>query len=321
MARRGNNHNGMNIGTTIMCLILICALAALMVTSGTWDKIARTIPGLNQTGTSIEAIKPQGDAHDKLGLALPAPTPAPGNTTNDPHPSANSTTQTPPPDTTTQPTPNTSGLPAAAASPISIADALTTAQAMPTAKPHTTGYKANRGTLFGGWANSPQLCGTATMRDQILKRDLTNPVLNDRCQVVSGTFTDPYTGQHMTFKRGKDTSSLIQIDHVVAVYDAYASGLWNRSQQERETYANDPDVLLASQGKANMVKSEGINLNGKGGRKGWTQSTPSIWLPDNRGYQCDYMAKRVHIKHKYNLTMSPWEKDETIAFLTQCAIQ
>ena len=72
---------------------------------------------------------------------------------------------------------------------------------MPTAKPHTTGYKANRDTLFGGWANSPQLCGTATMRDQILKRDLTNPVLNDRCQVVSGTFTDPYTGQHMTFKR------------------------------------------------------------------------------------------------------------------------
>ena len=76
MARRGNNHNGINIGTTIMCLFLICALAALMVTSGAWDKIARTIPGLNQTGTSIEAIKPQGDAHDKLGLALPAPTPA-----------------------------------------------------------------------------------------------------------------------------------------------------------------------------------------------------------------------------------------------------
>lgn len=300
MARRGNNNrNGMNIGTTIACLVLICVLAALMVTSGVWDKIAQAIPGLNATGTSIEAIKPQGDAHNKLGLKLPVPTPAPGNTT--------------------QPTPNTSGLPAAAASPISIADALTTAQAMPTAKPHTTGYKANRGTLFGGWANSLQLCGTATMRDQILKRDLTNPVLNSQCQVTSGTFTDPYTGQHMTFKRGKDTSSLIQIDHVVAVYDAYASGLWNRSQQERETYANDPDVLLASQGKANMVKSEGINLNGKGGRKGWTQSTPSIWLPDNRGYQCDYMAKRVHIKHKYNLTMSPWEKDETIAFLQQCA--
>ena len=88
MARRGNNHNGMNIGTTIMCLFLICALAALMVTSGAWDKIARTIPGLNQTGTSIEAIKPQGDAHDKLGLALPAPTPRPRNTQNESPPTA-----------------------------------------------------------------------------------------------------------------------------------------------------------------------------------------------------------------------------------------
>lgn len=307
MARRGNNHNGMNIGTTIMCLILICILAALMVTSGVWDKIAQAIPGLNQTGTSIEAIKPQGDAQDKLGLALPS---APAT----PHADTPSQADTQQPDTTP-------ALPAAAASPITITEALATAQAMPTATPHTDGYKANRDTLFGGWANSPQLCGSATMRDQILKRDLTDTTLNSQCQVTAGTFTDPYTGQRMTFKRGKDTSSLIQIDHVVAVYDAYASGLWNRSQQERETYANDSDVLLASQGKANMTKSEGINLNGKGGRNGWTQSTPSIWLPDNLGYQCDYMAKRVHIKHKYNLTMSAWEKDETVAFLTQCAAQ
>ena len=325
MARRGNNHNGMNIGTTIACLILICVLAALMVTSGVWDKVAQAIPGLNQTGTSIEAIKPQDDAQGKLGLALPSVPATPHEDTTIPGHADTTTpghadTTTPGHVDTRQPD-ATPALPAAAASPISITDALATAQAMPTAKPHTAGYKANRDTLFGGWANSPELCGNATMRDQILKRDLTGPALNDQCQVTSGTFTDPYTGQRMTFKRGKDTSSLIQIDHVVAVYDACASGLWNRSQQERETYANDPDVLLASQGKANMTKSEGINLNGKGGRKGWTQSTPSIWLPNNHGYQCDYMAKRVHIKHKYNLTMSPWEKDETIAFLTQCATQ
>ena len=320
MARRGNNNrNGMNIGTTIACLVLICVLAALMVTSGVWDKIAQAIPGLNATGTSIEAIKPQGDAHNKLGLKLPVPTPTAGDTTATPQP--DTTAPTPQSNATVQPapTPAATGLPAAATSSISITDALAIAQTTRTAKPHTAGYKANRDTLFGGWANSPQLCGDATMRDQILQRDLTDTTLDKRCRVTTGQFTDPYTGQHMTFKRGKDTSSLIQIDHVVAVYDAYASGMWNRSQQERETYANDPDVLLASQGKANMVKSEGINLNAKGGRKGWTHSTPSIWLPDNTGYQCDYMAKRVHIKHKYNLTMSAWEKDETIAFLQQCA--
>ena len=33
MARRGNNHNGMNIGTTIMCLFLICALYDLIENS------------------------------------------------------------------------------------------------------------------------------------------------------------------------------------------------------------------------------------------------------------------------------------------------
>lgn len=51
------------------------------------------------------------------------------------------------------------------------------------------------------------------------------------------------------------------------------------------------------------------------------KTTSTLVSAINHGYQCDYMAKRVHIKHKYNLTMSAWEKDETIAFLTQCATQ
>ena len=227
-----------------------------------------------------------------------------------------------------------------AKSPISVSEALTIAQDMTAATPHPSGY--DRAKQFGGWQNSDQLCGYGTTRDYILQRDMTNVTMDSQCRVQTGTLADPYTGKTISFQRdvyqkvnGKSTkvsgdSTAVQIDHVVALNDAWASGLWQDSRKnDRVTYANDPEVLLASDGPANNVKSMGINLysegvaksnNGTGSALKWTASTPSVWLPDNTSYQCEYMAKRVYIKNKYRLTMSSWEKAETVNKLQQCAV-
>lgn len=183
-----------------------------------------------------------------------------------------------------------------------------------TAKARPGGYDRER--YFGGWASNG--CGSATTRDTILARDLKDAVKNPRCQVTSGTLSDPYTGRTIRFRRGRNTSSAVQIDHVVALLDAWESGARDWDQAKRVQYANSPDVLLASDGPANMAKGSGLDVNGTALYRPQDSGAPDVWMPDNKAYRCDYMAKRATIKSKWGLTMTPREKQQTVSVLSQC---
>lgn len=183
-----------------------------------------------------------------------------------------------------------------------------------TAKARPGGYDRER--YFGGWASNG--CGSATTRDTILARDLKGAVENPRCQVTSGTLTDPYTGRTIQFRRGRNTSSAVQIDHVVALLDAWESGARDWDQTKRVQYANSTDVLLASDGPANMAKGSGLDVNGTALYRPQDSGAPDVWMPDNKAYRCDYMAKRATIKSKWGLTMTPREKQQTVSVLSQC---
>lgn len=183
-----------------------------------------------------------------------------------------------------------------------------------TAKARPGGYDRER--YFGGWASNG--CGSATTRDTILARDLKDAVKNSKCQVTSGTLSDPYTGRTIQFRRGRNTSSVVQIDHVVALLDAWESGARDWDQAKRVEYANSPDVLLASDGPANMAKGSGLDVNGTSLYRSQHSGAPDIWMPDNKAYRCDYMAKRATIKSKWGLTMTPREKQQTVSVLSQC---
>ena len=183
-----------------------------------------------------------------------------------------------------------------------------------TAKARPGGYDRER--YFGGWASNG--CGSATTRDTILARDLKDAVKNPKCQVTSGTLSDPYTGRTIRFRRGRNTSSAVQIDHVVALLDAWESGARDWDQAKRVQYANSPDVLLASDGPANMAKGSGLDVNGTALYRPQDSGAPDVWMPDNKAYRCDYMAKRAAIKSKWGLTMTPREKQQTVSVLSQC---
>ena len=143
-------------------------------------------------------------------------------------------------------------------------------------------------------------------RNDILNRDLTaKQHKNSRgCVVISGILNDPYTGKVINFMRGKDTSEQIQIDHVVALSDAWQSGAQEISAQERLQLANDPENLLAVDGPANQQKSD---------------SDAATWLPANASFRCSYVARQIRVKAKYHLWVKPAEKEAMINVLTPCA--
>ena len=183
-----------------------------------------------------------------------------------------------------------------------------------TAKARPGGYDRER--YFGGWASNG--CGSATTRDTILARDLKGAVENPRCQGRSGTLSERYMGLTIQFWGGRNSSSAVQIDHVVALLDAWESGARDWDQTKRVQYANSTDVLLASDGPANMAKGSGLDGNGTALYRSQNSGAPDVWMPDNKAYRCDYMAKRATIKSKWGLTMTPREKQQTVSVLSQC---
>ena len=79
----------------------------------------------------------------------------------------------------------------------------------------------------------------------------------DNCTVISGEYDEPYTGSHLVFYQKSDFSTGIQIDHVVALSDAWQKGAQNLSTEERYNLATDPLNLLAVDAKTNQGKSDG----------------------------------------------------------------
>ncbi|WP_199835935.1 HNH endonuclease family protein [Streptomyces sp. TP-A0356] len=164
-----------------------------------------------------------------------------------------------------------------------------------------TGYSRDQ---FGTpWADTDQNgCDT---RDDILKRDLKNvKFTGGTCKVASGLLApDPYGGQDVTYARGR---SLVDIDHLVALSDAWQKGAKYWDAGKRIALANDPLNLLAVGAAPNRSKGDG---------------DASTWLPPNTAYRCTYVAAQVAVKKKYELWVTDAEKAAMKKALADCPDQ
>ena len=163
-----------------------------------------------------------------------------------------------------------------------------------------TGY--TRAQFGDGWA-SVDGCDT---RNRILYRDMPGAIVSNDCKVMSGTLNDPYTGKMIQFTRGADTSDDIQIDHVVALSNAWQTGAQQLTPEQRVALANDSLELLAVDGPANQQKGDG---------------DAATWLPSNKAFRCQYVARQIAVKQKYSLWVTAAEKEAMQRVLTACPTQ
>lgn len=141
-------------------------------------------------------------------------------------------------------------------------------------------------------------------RNGILKSTLAEVVIEpgtNGCVVASGVLEeDPYSGTTIRYDGGGEE---LNLEHVVALGDAWRTGAQQLSAQQRKNLANDPLNLIPVDASLNMSKGD-ANI--------------ATWQPSNKSYRCDYAARQIAVKTKYDLWVVPAEKQAMTTVLSSC---
>jgi hypothetical protein len=240
------------------------------------------------SGCSIQSNTASSTSSSLASSSAAPPSPVPSTSTP-------SISESP---TSARPAPTTPGELPAVPAPGTAAELLSTLPVKGRAP--MTGY--SRAQFGPAWADVDHNgCDT---RNDILNRDLLavswRAGTHD-CVVITGTLDDPYTGATIPFEKVKATA--VQIDHVVALGDAWQTGAQGWAPATRELFANDPLNLLAVDGPANEQKSD---------------SDAASWLPPNKAFRCTYVARQITVKATYRLWVTGAEHDAMASVLAGC---
>ncbi|EYR63961.1 hypothetical protein N866_16960, partial [Actinotalea ferrariae CF5-4] len=166
-----------------------------------------------------------------------------------------------------------------------------------------TGY--DRAEFGDGWVDvDADGCDT---RNDVLARDLTEVTTDPAtggCVVLAGRLLDPFSDEVIAFRRGEHSAE-VQVDHVVALADAWQKGAQQWSVEQRVAFANDPANLLAVDGDLNQAKGA---------------SDAATWLPPHRGFRCRYVLTQTTVKAAYGLWVTAAEREAIARELDRCVV-
>lgn len=163
-----------------------------------------------------------------------------------------------------------------------------------------TGYSRSQ---FPHWSD-PDRNGCDS-RNDILKRDLKLIIFKDgtkNCKVIGGELVDPFSGKKILFDLSSSASN-IDIDHIVALSNAWQTGAIYFDKETRGNIANDPLNLMAVDAALNRQKGDG---------------DAATWLPPLKSFRCEYVARQIAVKSKYKLWVTSPEKAAISNILSKC---
>jgi DNA uptake protein ComE-like DNA-binding protein len=124
--------------------------------------------------------------------------------------------------------------------------------------------------------------------------DLVNP-----CFIVEGDWYSVYDG---VLHRGAPGD--VDVDHVVALAEAWDSGAWAWDQPMRRQFANDPINLLVVTASSNRTKGD---------------RDVGEWRPPRRDAWCLTATITVQVKFRYELSVDAAEAQALRAMLATCS--
>lgn len=157
-----------------------------------------------------------------------------------------------------------------------------------------TGYSRDK---FPHWHT---VSGTCNTREYVLKRDADYVTVGADCYPTSGKWYSYYDGASWY------NPSDVDIDHVVALAEAWRSGASSWTTSRRESFANDVSgpQLIAVTDDVNQAKGD---------------KDPSAWKPPRSSFHCAYSKFWIHTKYRWGLHLQSTEKSALQTMLNTCS--
>ncbi|MYI55539.1 MAG: HNH endonuclease, partial [Acidimicrobiia bacterium] len=151
---------------------------------------------------------------------------------------------------------------------------------------------------FADWLDEDGDC--VNTRHEVLQVEAVDFSMNaEGCAVAAGEWFDPYTERTYTNPRDLD------VDHVVALADAWVSGAWAWADELLDRFSNDLGNLNAIAAGENRSKSA---------------RGPADYSPTAPGARCEYLVQYATVKIRWQLSITPQDFEVVATGLSGCDV-
>ena len=161
---------------------------------------------------------------------------------------------------------------------------------------HTGGYNRD---YFKHWVDANHN-GCNTRYEVLIAEASIKPRISSGCYLSGGKWISKYDGVVFVSPKQMD------IDHMVPLAEAWASGAFKWSASTREAFANDLGYsrsLIGVSASSNRSKSD---------------KDPYLWMPPKGAFACQYVDDWIAVKYRWGLSVDSTERADLLRKIVNC---